>query len=349
MHQYLYYLHYYSYYDRKDGKFNKCPMKRLLEALISNDIYDLGPYADKEKNPNWTGTYDSYNVSNSIRSKQQALNAHPKVVYNVFKSLTIINPLAACSEISTDWVKHLVKIYKPTYLYLDKGNVKHLTDGVEITFEEPTPLETALVNNKLDDIYNLISSEALLSSEAFFFNIRNVRDPLLLDLLFDKYAVVGGINNTYKSYTALHLATLYNNRPLISKLVSLEGIVISKQSAKGETCLHMAAKMASGKFYQDPLTDKPIAVTPDATDSAFDIVKLLLDKYPALADISDNSGKTPGNKEYVIQAIQDYIKSKKTTLLSRVWLGQNKEKTARLRGGKKGKRRGTKRRRQHLL
>jgi hypothetical protein len=111
----------------------------------------------------------------------------------------------------------------------------------------------------------------------------------------------------------------------------------------------MAAKMASGKFYQDPLTDKPIVFTPDASDIAFDIVKLLLDKYPALADINDNNGKSPGNKEYVILAIQDYIKSKKTTLLGRMLLGKNKEKTARLRGGKKAKRRGTKRGRQPVL
>lgn len=181
-----------------------------------------------------------------------------------------------------------------------------------------SPMDIALKYNNTYAIYKLMSLDFKLDNKDFLFKVRQVKTSQVLDKLFEKYADFNTVNNTIENgLTSLHMATIHNNIVLIKKLLTIPDIIISKRDITGKTCLHYAAMTANGKQFLDTITNEPVKYGPDFKDTAFEIVKILLEKYPALADIKDNDNKSPDNQEYTTPAVHSYIKSKKSGFFKR--------------------------------
>jgi hypothetical protein len=74
---------------------------------------------------------------------------------------------------------------------------------------------------------------------------------------------------------------------------------------------------------------------------AFEIIKLLIEANPALADIKDNRGRGPGNPFHAKNSeARAYIKSKKSTLFTKRE-NTNRGKLPATKGGRNGFRRKT--------
>ena len=119
--------------------------------------------------------------------------------------------------------------------------------------------------------------------------------------------------------TPLINAVSKNNIVLVKKLLSDPNIIVSKPDSKGKTCLHQAV-MSISLYGLNSYSGR----------IAFEIIKLLLKKYPALSDLKDLSGKGPANPAYSVPEVRKFIKSYKSTFYRK---NPNTEKKRR--GGKR--------------
>ena len=194
-------------------------------------------------------------------------------------------------------------------------------------------LDVAIYINNVDAIKMFLSYDLTVQKEPFIFNISKISDYEVIVPLLAKYfdeSLINSVDESNNNITPLINAVKWNNLLLVKKFINTPNIIISKQDRLGKTCLHYASHNAS--TYID-----------NAKNVAFEIVKLLIDKYPALTDIKDKTGAGPGNKQIAVAAnVRNYIKSRKSGLFKQ---NPNIEKNKRDNGNKKvgAKRSATKR------
>ena len=125
----------------------------------------------------------------------------------------------------------------------------------------------------------------------------------LIDRLLEKYYNPEYLNYV-NNFTPLIYAVRQENFYLAKKLVE-KGAKTSFVDNDGKTVLHYAAIIASDLKGEEKA-------------KAFDLVKLLVDKNPALPNMKNKSKKGPANPEYIKNAtVRNYIKSRKSTLFTK--------------------------------
>jgi serine/threonine protein kinase len=196
-----------------------------------------------------------------------------------------------------------------------------------------TPLDLAILLNNVYVIRNFLQYDLPVTKNRLLFNISSLQDEELITKVLDKYMDASFINdyNEFLNSTPLINAVKSNNLAVVKKFIYIPNIKYSKQDKEGNTCLHYASAIASSR-------------SGEKGRNAFEIIKLLLEKYPALADIKNKNGFGPGNpKVATAPNIRAFIKGRKSTLFKK---NPNAEKNTRVRGslGGRSKRKTLKRR-----
>ena len=124
----------------------------------------------------------------------------------------------------------------------------------------------------------------------------------------------------------LMIAVKHSNLYLVKELLKFPYLKTAyKNPDDGKTALHYAARISrklSGNDDRTAITDEP----------EHQILKLLIDRNPALTDIKNSSKKGPGNPDYVGHGFtRRYIKTRKSGLFSKKHVNTN------LVGGKRRK------------
>jgi len=166
-------------------------------------------------------------------------------------------------------------------------------------------LELAIVYNNIDAAENLLESGANFSSYnnkvGIFFDLCNLKsyDEKIHSTIIEKYADKKRINlEDVKGNTPLMIAARDGNLSAVKAFIKVPGIIFSKQNKEGNTALHLAT--GSHK------TDKKIYK---------DIIRELIQAYPALADIKNLEGQGPGNPKWVWENnYRPLVKPSKSTL-----------------------------------
>ena len=196
-----------------------------------------------------------------------------------------------------------------------------------------TPIDLAVFLNNTYILRKFLQYDLPVDKNSLLFNISSLQDEELITKVLDKYMDASFINdyNDFLNSTPLINAVKNNNLAVVKKLVYIPNIKYSKQDKEGNTCLHYASAIASSSYDEKKKT-------------AFEIIKLLLEKYPALADIKNKKGFGPGNPKVAIAPnVRAFIKGRKSSLFKK---NPNAEKNTRVRGslGGRSKRKTLKRR-----
>ena len=107
-----------------------CGLLRILKILLMDEVKAPHP----EGNNAWANSYKFYNRS------PPNINVDPETLYNIFKSITYVNPASPCSEIFGTWTKNLKYITFPM--------TKYFTD--EELINVPIPALLDLLLNKIN-------------------------------------------------------------------------------------------------------------------------------------------------------------------------------------------------------
>lgn len=189
-------------------------------------------------------------------------------------------------------------------------------DGEKITYN---PIDMAIFLNNTYIVRKLLQYDLPVDKKRLLFTIASFHDEELITKLLDAYMDVSFINdyNKFLNATPLMHAAKHNNLAVVKKLVNVPNIKYSKQDNEGNTCLHWASKNASTNSGEKKRT-------------AFEIIKLLLDKYAALADIKNKLGMGPANPKVATASnVRAFIKERKSTLFKK---NPNTEKNTRVGG-----------------
>jgi len=189
-----------------------------------------------------------------------------------------------------------------------------------------SPIDSAIHYNNVYVIKKLLPYDLTVNKKSFLFNISYLDDEEVITLLLNKYKDVElYINDNIYEYhvNPLTFAVKQNNLLVVKKLVDIPNIKFSANSGSTQlTCLHWASIKAS-------------RLNGKEKETALEIIKVLLKKYPALADIKDNDNMDPANPYYAKSSdVRRLIKSHKSWLFKK---NPNTEKNVRntRRGGKR--------------
>jgi len=182
-----------------------------------------------------------------------------------------------------------------------------------------------IAKNKLSHkAVEYLDSLLALNPPVSLLNIQSQSGKTALDIAVESRFTYAIEKLTPLTSVSLKESIMKVNIDLVKKALEDPGILISKKDSYGKTCLHYASAIASFTKGEQKQT-------------AFEIVKLLLERYPALADIKDNEGKGPGNPSIATDPdVRKLILSAKSTFFKR---NPNTEKSKRGAGRKRTRRR----------
>jgi len=229
--------------------------------------------------------------------------------YEIISKLITVNPAAFMEKRSQDKGTFLHIIAQTEFPNSRKLLELFLSKNPPLEYLQAfnsfgnTAMDYAIRTNNIYAIEHLFDFDIKINEPKFLFNLAFILDSPLVDRLFEKY-----YNPEYLNYANPNTPTIFaiqqHNFYLAKKLVE-KGAKTGFANNLGKTALHYAAINAS------ELIDarKPVA---------FDLVKLLIDKNPALPNMKNKSKKGPANPNYVKNAsVRNYIKSRKSTLFTK--------------------------------
>jgi serine/threonine protein kinase len=197
------------------------------------------------------------------------------------------------------------------------------------SFIDYSPIDSAMHYNNGYVIKKLIQYDLTVNKLMFLFNISYLDDEEVITLLLNKYKDLFMFINEFNwehECKPLTFAVKQNNLLVVKKFVDIPNIQISAYNDKNQlTCLHWASIKAS-------------ILNGKEKETALEIIKVLLKKYPALADIKDNDDKGPANPYYAKSPdVRTLIKNHKSWLFkknpnteknnrSTMWGGKRKTK-----------------------
>jgi len=305
--------------------------KYLDRVLSASDNY---PYFINMKSSGGESAYD-ISLNNNYKYAQEKL-----IMYVDIKSGPInLKMLDTILEPDNTYFNNKTEAYLFILYNIIKANRKEYNERVDkfiskisvdqlkkIMFDNSsgekisyTPLDMAILLNNVYVIRIFLQYDLPVTKNRLLFNISSIQDEELITKVLDKYMDVSFINdyNAFLNATPLINAVKYNNLTLVKKLVIVPSIKYSKQDNTGNTCLHHASILASTS-------------SGERQRIAFEIIKLLLDNYVALADIKNKEGMGPANPKIATAPnVRTFIKERKSTLFKK---NPNAEKTTRVGG-----------------
>jgi hypothetical protein len=211
----------------------------------------------------------------------------------------------------------IIRVNNTKYNYLIKKYIDRIDKNILIKntftystmFKDFSALDVAIYFNNVDAIKMFLPYDFSVQKDRFIFNISKISDYEVIAPLLAKYfdeSLINIVDESDNNTTPLINAVKQNNLLIVKKLINNPNIIISKQDLDGRTCLHYASYYAS------------VYVGNSKNNVAFEIVKLLIDKYPALTDIKDKTGVGPGNKQFALAPnVREYIKTRKSGLFKK--------------------------------
>jgi ankyrin repeat protein len=226
--------------------------------------------------------------------------------------------------------------YSVDYIYRndDKINIIERNPKIFTRLKGGNLLNYLIENNDIENVLILYKLKLPVYLPTFYFCLAHITNIDLLNKLWNTYKEDVEINNlssSHGSMTPLMYAAEKGNYEYIKLLLSHPKIITSAKDSLGNTCLHYAVKTYVGALSDSGQKQK----------DAFEIIKLLIEANPALADIKDNRGRGPGNPFHAKNSeARAYIKSKKSTLFTKRE-NTNRGKLPATKGGRNGFRRKT--------
>jgi len=191
MHFFIYMLLNYSYY-----KNIKCSLKRLLNALITNDSISILKMPE---------VYNILDKENSDTNPLKALNTSCSVVYNIFLTLRFTDSEKSCSSYNSDWTQFLKILYpgnninKSTVFYLTDEELVHVPLRVKFPnyldeISDRTPLMDAVLNNNYTLVKTILANPDTIVSE------QNNKGLTCLHLASINASLINTAETTYYEY-----------------------------------------------------------------------------------------------------------------------------------------------------
>ena len=293
--------------DQRFLLFVNSQFKTALEIAIENNY----TYAIEKLS-------ESINILDTIRDYPNTYK------YEVISKLITANPEAFMEKRSRDKSTFLHTIAEAQFpnsaKLLDLLLSKNPSPGYLQAFNSLgyTAMDYAIRTNNIYAIDHLFDFDIKVNEPKFLFNLAFILDMPLIDRLLEKYYNPEYLNYV-NNFTPLIYAVRQENFYLAKKLVE-KGAKTSFVDNDGKTVLHYAAITASDLKGEEKA-------------KAFDLVKLLVDKNPALPNMKNKSKKGPANPEYIKNAtVRNYIKSRKSTLFTKRKNTNGGERTRKRRG-----------------
>jgi len=298
----------------------------LIDAIINLENHEIKPIVDKILEINQTPKFINYVTKTEKSALQLAIEKNKHVIINRLLSLEGINVKFAGTTALIELIERFPDMPPSTYIeyipkskftpeYVSLGNNYALIRAIEAN---NLPLTKYIVEAG-SEIPTLIFRYLILAKKPlidYIFTIAN-KDEYINAIYPRDYL-------DWKNNSILMLAVKSKNLYLVSRLLEFPYLKTGyKNPTDGKTALHYAAIASyklSGNFIRMSLSESP----------EHKILKLLIDRNPALTEIRNSQKKGPGNPAYVGYGFtRRYIKSRKSGMFSR------KHNNTNLAGGKR--------------
>lgn len=284
----------------------------LIEAILQIDVGDIELVVDKILELNKTPGFINY-VAKGKPALQLAIDKRKYVVINKLLSIENINVRFTHSTVLIELIKRFPEA--PPGLYIANIPKSQLTPEY-LSFNNSYALLTAAMVGNLEVCKFLVEAGSEIPRMILSYLTR-AKKPLI-DYFFsiaskpEYINAIYTVNDEFKNYSVLMLAVRYSNLYLVSRLLEFPYLKTAyKNPADGKTALHYAAKESMN--VPGNSTIKSLSEAP-----AHQILKLLIDRNPALPEIKNSSQKGPGNPSYVGTGFtRTYIKSRKSGLFGK--------------------------------
>jgi len=286
----------------------------LIEAFANIHITEITPIVDKILEINNTPEFINYITKTGNSAIQLIFGKNMFALLNKLLSLEGFSVTYTNTTLLIALIKRFPTMQPSTYI---ENIPKSKFTPEYVSYNNSLALKLALDADNLPLAKYLVEAGSEIPTHILSY-LGNAKKPLI-DYIFSiankpEYinAIYSGDNKDFKYKSVLMIAVKHRNLYLVSKLLEFPELKTGyRNPLDGKTVLHYAALASSnlpGNFTRMSLGEVP----------EHKILKLLIDRNPALTETKNNFKKGPSNPSYVGYGFtRRYIKSRKSGMFSR--------------------------------